>query len=252
MIYIHNLDIDMGRARVVSNLTARFETGRLHAIIGPNGAGKTSLLKAICGLLPSESGAIRIYGHDLTALSLRERARLMAFLPQERAIAWDLKAIDIVTLGCADLSAEDSLKYAQQQLEVMGLSDKAETSVFSLSGGQRARVLLARLLATEAKIYCLDEPLTALDPAWQRRVLEVLKSRAAQGRTIIVSLHDIGLAAQFADDLWVLDHGRLVAHGEPESALSDKVLRQVFNITGTFVEGRNLRIDPQALPEHSA
>ncbi|WAC48775.1 ABC transporter ATP-binding protein [Asticcacaulis sp. SL142] len=251
MIDIHNLDIDMGHSRVVNEFTARFETGRLHAIIGPNGAGKTSLLKAVCGLLPSAAGAIRLDGHDLTALSLRERARLMAYLPQERAIAWDLKAIDIVTLGCLGMSAEDSLKHAQQQLEVMGLSNKAQTSVFNLSGGQRARVLLARLLATEAKIYCLDEPLTALDPAWQRRVLEVLRARAAQGRTIIVSLHDIGLAAQFADDLWVLDQGRLVAHGEPEAALSDKVLRQVFNITGTFAEGRTLRIDPQALPEHS-
>ncbi|MDC7674723.1 ABC transporter ATP-binding protein [Asticcacaulis machinosus] len=252
MIDIRNLDIDMGRSRVVSKLTARFETGRLHAIIGPNGAGKTSLLKAICGLLPSAAGTIRLAGHDLSALSLQERARLMAYLPQERTIAWDLKAIDIAALGCAGLSAEDSRRHAQQQLVVMGLSDKAENSVFSLSGGQRARVLLARLLATDAKIYCLDEPLTALDPAWQRRMLEVLKARAVQGCTVIVSIHDIGLAAQFADDLWVLDQGRLVAHGVPEVALSDDVLRQVFNITGMFTDGRHLRIDPKALPEHSA
>ncbi|OYW82785.1 MAG: hypothetical protein B7Z26_02330 [Asticcacaulis sp. 32-58-5] len=183
---------------------------------------------------------------------MHERARLLAYLPQERTIAWDLKAIEIVALGCVGLSADVVRQHARAQLEVMGLSNEAETRVFSLSGGQRARVLLARLLASDAKTACLDEPLTALDPAWQRRALAVLKSRAAQGGTIVVSLHDITLAAQFADDLWVMDQGRLVAQGKPEAALSDKVLRQVFNITGTFTEDRYLQLDPQALTEDGA
>lgn len=251
MIEIDNLSLHVGQTKAIDNVTATFTAGRMHALIGPNGAGKTSLFKALCGLVKPSSGVVRLDGRDLSQLSLAERANVIGYLPQERSIAWDLKAVDIAALGAHGLAPDMAKARAVQELKGVGLADRIEAHVFTLSGGQRARVLLARLLATDAAIYCLDEPLTALDPAWQRRVLQILKGRAAQGRTIIVSLHDIGLAAQFADQLWVLHQGRLMAHGTPEEALSAEVLSHVFGVSGAFSranETLHLRLDAQALP----
>ncbi|MFT4090897.1 MAG: ABC transporter ATP-binding protein, partial [Asticcacaulis sp.] len=134
---------------------------------------------------------------------------------------------------------------AEAMLERVGLAALSDQGVFNLSGGQRARVLLARLMATQCPVMVLDEPLAALDPAWQRQVLWLLKQMAAAGHTVIVSLHDIGLAVQMCDEVLVLSEGRLIAQGAPDDVISPQVLRDVFGLSGAVHEG-HLRVD--ALP----
>lgn len=231
MIEVHELGVSLGKHQVVSQISMTFKPGQLYGLVGPNGSGKTSLLRAMCGLLPLCAGSVRLSGEDLSRFGGAQRAERIGFLPQERTIAWDLSAHEIARLGAQRFSDRDAR--AMNALTRVGLSAQAGQSVFSLSGGQRARVLLARLMATDCPVWLLDEPLTALDPAWQRQIMHLLKTAAAQeGRTVIASLHDLSLAAQTCDQICVLSAGRLVANGAPHTALKTDVLEGVFNLSG--------------------
>ncbi len=250
MINLDQISISLGGRTVVDSVAAELKPGRLHVVAGPNGAGKSTLLKAIAGLLPVAKGQIRLDDADVARLTARSRADRLAYLPQDRTVAWDLPAVDVAALGLQHLAPEAARQKAFAELEALGLKDEATRGVFRLSGGQRARVLLARVLLSPVRIFVLDEPLTALDPAWQRHILTRLKRRAEDGQTVVISLHDLHLTAQFADEVLLMQAGRLVTAGSPEKAFTSYHLREVFNLKGDLVrdEGtRTLRIDPSPL-----
>jgi len=250
MVTLDTLSITLGGRTVVDGVAAELKPGRLHVVAGPNGAGKSTLLKGMAGLLPVAKGHVRLDDADVARLNARQRAERLAYLPQERTIAWDLPAVEVAALGVQHLPPEEARQRAFAELEALGLKDDATRGVFRLSGGQRARVLLARVLLSPARIFVLDEPLTALDPAWQRHVLTRLKQRAEDGNTVIISLHDLHLTAQFADEVLLMQAGKLVTAGPPEKAFTSYHLREVFNLKGDLVrdEGtRMLRIDPTPL-----
>jgi len=236
MIEIKNLSVTLGRTVAVDGLTARFGAGRLYGLVGPNGSGKTTLLKALTGLLPV-TGELRLEGERVAEMSPGQRASRIAYLPQERQVAWNLSAREIVALGAMRRPERERAALAEALLERVGLGERAGQGIFSLSGGQRARVLLARLMATQCPVMVLDEPLAALDPAWQRQVLRVLKQLAAEGHTVIVSLHDLGLSVQMCDEVLVLNAGRLVAQGAPETVICPELLREVFGLSGEVRDG---------------
>ena len=171
----------------------------------------------------------------MASLTPRARAGRAAYLPQERRIAWNLPAIEVAALGAPFLT--DGLDRARAALEEVEAGHLADRGVAEMSGGERARVLLARALATGAEALLADEPTTGLDPDAQLMVLERLKARAGSGQAVLVSLHDLALAARFADRIVVLDTGRVVADAAPLSALTAEIMAETFGLSARWVEG---------------
>jgi len=227
----------LGGRTVLDGVSLAVGTGELVALVGPNGAGKSSVIRALAGLLPLSGGRALLGGEDVAGLSARERAARAAYLPQERRIAWNLPALEVAALGAPFLAADDSLARGRGALEEVEAGHLADRGVAEMSGGERARVLLARALATDAGALMVDEPIAGLDPEAQLMVLERLRARAGAGQAVLASLHDLPLAARFADRVIVLDGGAVAADGPPLAALTPDVLREVFGLAARWVEG---------------
>jgi iron complex transport system ATP-binding protein len=242
LLTARGLYVTLAGRLVLHDVSLALSSGHLVALVGPNGAGKTTLLRALAGLVPSE-GAIEVGGAALSSLSLRERARRFAYLPQGHVVHWPLAARDIVALGRYPHGATDPARLtpkdteavlrAMQATDVMEFSERRVTE---LSGGERSRVALARVLAVEAPVILADEPTASLDPRHQFDVMKSLRASADKGVLVIVVTHDLGLAARFADTVLVLSDGRLVSRGAPAEALSEKVMGDVFRISAYRAE----------------
>lgn len=209
--------------------------GELVALVGPNGAGKSSALRALAGLLSLTAGETRLNGDDLRRLGHRARAERLAYLPQERRIAWNLPAVELAALGAPLLAGREALERARFWLDRLEIGALADRGVAEMSGGERARVLLARALVADAPALIADEPLAGLDPEAQLLVGEVLREQARAGRAVLMTLHDLTLAAGLANRVAVIDQGRIVADGLPLQALAPPILRSVFGLAGRWI-----------------
>ncbi len=228
--------VELGGRAVVDDISFALPRRALVALLGPNGAGKTTLLRAVAGLLPAH-GAVHLGGDAIASLTVRERARRFAYLPQGHAVHWPLPVRDIVALGRYPHGATDPSRLAPADAEAVARAMRAtdieafaDRPITELSGGERSRALLARVLAGEAPVILADEPTTSLDPHYQIEVMRLLHAAAEGGTLVIVVTHDLGFAARFADTVLVLDRGRLVATGPPAQALTPAVLAGVFRI----------------------
>ena len=237
-----NLSVTLAGRVVLKDVSLALSPGHLVALVGPNGAGKTTLLRALAGLIPSE-GDIQIDGHALSALSLRERAKRFGYLPQGHIVHWPLPARDIVALGRYPHGATDPARLSPKDadavlraMQAVDVIDFSERRVTELSGGERSRVALARVLAVEAPVILADEPTASLDPRHQIDVMKNLRATADKGVLVIVVTHDLGLAARFADHVMVLREGRLVSQGAAAEALSEQVMADVFRISAYRAE----------------
>lgn len=217
-------------------VTARFSRGAVTGIVGPNGAGKTTLLRAALGLLPLDGGAVRVQDRPLKDWSRAALARAIAYLPQGGEAHWPLLARDLVALGrlpyrgyFAAPSPADG-RAVREALARCDASEFADRRVDELSAGERARVLFARALATDAAVLLADEPAAYLDPAHQLRLMELLREEARRGTAVAVTLHDLALASRSCDEILVLNDGRVAADGAPDRAFSDGTLADVFKI----------------------
>jgi iron complex transport system ATP-binding protein len=237
-----DLNVTLAGRLVLRDVTLALSPGHLVALVGPNGAGKTTLLRALAGLVPSDGG-IDVGGAALSSLSLRQRARRFAYLPQGHLVHWPLPARDIVALGRYPHGATDPARLtpgdteavlrAMQAADVVEFGDRRVTE---LSGGERSRVALARVLAVEAPVILADEPTSSLDPRHQIDVMKTLRAAADKGTLVMVVTHDLGLAARFADTILVLSDGRLVSKGAPTDALSERIMGDVFRISAYRAE----------------
>ena len=203
------------------------EAGELVALVGPNGSGKTSLLHALAAIPPA-AGSIAVDQSDLRALSPMRRQRLVGLLTAERQIAWPILGRHLLKLGATDPVA---LEAAVEQLELKSLLDRR---VDRLSSGERARLLLGRLLAGDPQLLLLDEPLANLDPYWQLRVMELLRDRASTAdRTVVLAIHDLGSAVRSADRLLLMSAGSVVWDGRAEDLQPSGEADRVFGAQWT-------------------
>jgi iron complex transport system ATP-binding protein len=217
--------VRFGPVAALHDLTLRVEEGEWVSLIGPNGAGKTSALRAVAGLVEYE-GTVELDGRDARRLGRRDRARLVAFVPQKPETPPELTVAEYVLLGrtphIAYLGSERRAdrEAASHALRRLDLEDFADRHLGSLSGGELQRAVLARALAQEARILLLDEPTTSLDLGRQQLVLELVDALRRDGLTVVSTLHDLTLAGQYADRLFLLDRGSVIAEGEPADVLS--------------------------------
>jgi iron complex transport system ATP-binding protein len=225
---------DLHLAGRLMGVSASLEPERITAICGPNGAGKSSLLEALAGLLAPEDGEVLLDGVPLSSLDRRERARRIGYLPQHGEVAWDLSVRALAGLGRLPHSdrAQEPVERALAALDLSGL---AERPVSTLSGGERARALLARVLAGGPHWILADEPLAALDLAHQLALLGHLRTAAGGGTGVVLVLHDLALAMNHASRVLVLDGGRLAADGAPEAVLSQEVIARVWGVTARWL-----------------
>lgn len=229
-----NLTLERGGRSVVSGLSATLAPGKITAIVGPNGAGKSSLLLGLAGLLEPASGRVTLGGAILAQLNPRARAQAIGYLPQSPDIAWDVAVETLVALGRLPWrdKGTGAIEAALAALDLRGLRNRP---VSRLSGGERARVLLARVLAGEPRWILADEPLAALDLAHQLALVAHLKACAGTGQGVVVVLHDLAVAMNHADHVLVLKDGCLAAEGPPAEALRPQTIAQVWGVTAQWM-----------------
>jgi iron complex transport system ATP-binding protein len=224
-------------AVVLDGIDLAFESGQVTAIVGPNGAGKTTLLRHLAGLDAPTAGRVELRGQPLASLAPALRASSIAYLPQAASAYWPLRARDLVALGRlphgADLSRPlriqdaDAVQRALERVDGVGLADRP---IDTMSQGERARMMMARALATEASVFLADEPVASLDPAYALEAMSILRAEAARGACVIVVLHDLGLAARFADRIVVLANHKVAADGPPGVALAAGVIDSAYGV----------------------
>ena len=219
-------------AQRLTGVTASLDPGRITAICGPNGAGKSTLLQALAGLIAPDSGEVLLDGAALPAV--RERARRIGYLPQVGEVAWDLSVGALASLGRLPHGDRGEAQVAAA-LAALDLTGFEHRPISTLSGGERARALLARVLAGEPDWILADEPLAALDLAHQLALLARLREAADRGAGVVLVLHDLALAMNHADRVLVLHEGRLATDGPPEAALSEATIAQVWGVTAHWL-----------------
>lgn len=235
-LVLRDVSVALGGKPIVRPVTLDLPAGKLVALVGPNGAGKTTLLRAIAGLIP-HAGAVLLDGQAAAGLSPKARARAIGYLPQGHQVYWPIPARDVVALGRfphgvvdpRSLSAMDAA-IVTRAMEATGTLALADQPATTLSGGERARVMLARVLAVEAGIILADEPTASLDPRHQLVVMESLRQQAAAGRLVVAVTHDLTLAARMADHIVLMADGEVKASGTPDAVLSDAQLAETYGI----------------------
>lgn len=226
MVEIKHLSAGYGEKTILHDVSITFPAGTVTAVVGPNGCGKSTLLKTIAGLLPPTSGEV---------LAEEPRAQHVAYLPQSRRLP-EMTASRLALhgrfpwLGWPRRYREEDHAIAKRAMERLGVAEFADTPLPELSGGTRQKCYLAMLLAQDAPTILLDEPTSFLDIAHQLRLMELCRELAGEGRALVLVLHDLPLALQYADRVAVMDAGRLLSLGKPEEIMSTDILHTTFGV----------------------
>lgn len=230
------LSLARGTRTVLAGVSAAFAPGTVTVILGPNGAGKSTLLEALAGLLAPAGGRVTLDGVELDGLGARDRARAIGYLPQGGAVHWNLRVDELVALGrlphrgaFAGLSEADAQAIADA-ISAADLEGLAGRTVNRLSGGERARALLARVLAGQPKVLLADEPLANLDPRHAVEALRLFRRAAEEGAAVVLVLHDLQAAARAADRMLLLAEGQCLAAGVPEAVLTPALLGRAYGV----------------------
>lgn len=241
-----------GGTKIVQDASLSLKPGELVAILGPNGAGKTSLLRILLGITKATSGSAELNGEDCYSMSPNERARIVSYLPQRRPLAWPFRVHDIVALGrfahgaaLGRLSPVDKAAVVDA-IDACKLGELQHRSTDNLSGGELARVHFARAIATKTPLLIADEPVAELDPKHQILVADLIRQFVNDGGGALVVLHEVALAARFADRLIWMKNGRIIAEGSPKASLNSEIMQDVYGVrahVGIDEHGFDIRVE---------
>jgi iron complex transport system ATP-binding protein len=219
-----------------------FEGRKVTSIVGRNGAGKSTFLKCLAGVLPVPKPSLFLDGRNLASLRVRERAKLISYVPQELVLAFNYSVLDFVLMGRAaflspfSVPSREDLETAAEALHFVGLEGFEKRAFSRLSSGERRLVLIARTLAQSAEILLIDEPTTFLDPKHEVEVMDLCRKLALdKGKTVIVTLHNLEMAVKYSDAMVFMKEGRVVASGRPDEVLNTDLLEQVYDIPMSIV-----------------
>ncbi len=236
MLDVKDIHFSIDDKKILDGVSARFDPRKIHGIIGPNGSGKSTLLKNICRIWEPQSGSIVINGKDYTEIPRKELSTLVTLVPQNTTIGFPISVFDIVSMGrnphlgrFEGLRQKDReiIDRALHQANIYALKDR---NINELSGGEGQLAIIARALATEASLILLDEPTSELDVKHTLEIVNILYEFKDQGKTILVTIHDLNLARKFCDTITILCRGKLFYSGTPEGAFAQDNIRQVFEV----------------------
>lgn len=239
VLSIKQLSLSINGASLLDDINLEVASGEIVTILGPNGAGKTSLLKVITHELPASTGEVLLNGHTSQHWSQIEQAQMMGVLPQHSLLNFPFSAAEVVNLGRTphDTGLSRDTEICQAALQAVDAEHLRDRAYTQLSGGEKQRVQLARVLAqiwepspSGERILILDEPTSSLDLAHQQQILATARDLAQQGCAVVIVLHDLNLAARFADKIFLLSCGHIAAQGTPEQVLQTAVIKKVFDV----------------------
>lgn len=256
-IEVKRLDYAYGERKVLEEICAGFQPGRVYGLLGPNGSGKTTLLKNMAFLLNPGKNTVYINEMDMTTLSVSQIAKEISVVPQNSHIAFDFTVTDIVMMGrtpymrsFANESSEDQ-QIVEWAMQTAGIEHLGDRSIRNISGGELQRVIIARALAQKSNIILLDEPVSQLDIRHQLSIMETIQDLAHEhGLTIVVILHDLNLAAEFCDYIYLMKDGKIVQGGEPKEVLTFDMIEKVYEIVCLVYENPVSK-KPHIVPVHS-
>ncbi len=233
LISASNVGVKVGNRQLLKSITAQFPNKGLHAIIGPNGAGKSTFLKSLCGLVPLQSGEVQFDQQTLSAYSPAQRAARIAYLPQQSQCHWELNVEQVIQVGLLaaphlDIGAQSlTLETVIHQFDLGALQKQ---NFNTLSGGEKARVLLARSMVAQPLCLLADEPLNGLDIKYQSKILQTLRQIADADTAIIVVLHDLNHVLAYAHTSSLLYEGELIEQGDTADVLSKANIDRYFEV----------------------
>jgi iron complex transport system ATP-binding protein len=234
ILEVQDVRVKLGSTEILKDITFKLEEGELVALLGPNGSGKSTLLKTIFGVIRPFTGAIYLDGKQTAEMNTREIATLVGYLPQEGSDV-GLRVIDIVLLGRTPYMdgfrkiSGENLEIARKALKMVGLEGFEQRKFSELSGGEKQKVLLARVFTQETEVLLLDEPTSHLDISSQIEILSILKKKVEKGISALIAIHDINLAVSFCDRILLVKNGKIAYAGEPEAVITPYTIRDVFN-----------------------
>lgn len=233
VVSVDEVSISLGEQVVVNSVSLEVQAGEMLILIGPNGAGKSTLLGIMAGLLQPSSGRVLLDGESIDTITLQQLATRRAYLAQQAEVQWPMSVRNVVALGrlpFADQDAESGRTAIDRAVSAAHLQELSDRPLHELSGGELMRVHLARLLAVDAPLIFADEPVSALDPYHQLHILDLLRQQVDAGRSAVLVLHDLSLAARFADRVALMRDGCLLAIGTSEHVLTETHLREGFGV----------------------
>lgn len=254
MIEIKNLTFSYHDKNVLKNISLRVDNGEILGILGPNGSGKTTLINILNGYLRKDNGEIIIKNKRIEEYSRKELARIMGVVPQDTVPAFDFTVYDIVAmgryphLGIMDPISDRDKMLILEALKKTGLYELRDKSIREISGGEKQRVFIARVIAQGPEIILLDEPTSNLDIRYQIEILEIIEKMRSEGKTILMSMHDVNLAIRYCTKLALISQGMIYSMGNPNDVINEESIEKVYGIKGRIIRNGKNRI-AYILPE---
>ena len=239
---VENVTVKINKVDIVKSVSLHAQKGDFVGILGPNGSGKSTFLKSIYGVLNYDKGCIKLDGKDIKTINLSDIAKDMAVVGQFNNINFDLSVFDILLmgrsphLGTFKKESEKDYKIALNAIKKVGMEKSLDRSFATLSGGEKQRVILARALTQQPQVLILDEPTNHLDIKYQIEILSLVKDL---GICVVAALHDLSLAAQFCNEIYIIKHGELIAKGKPKDIITANMVKEVYEIDCDIVYNEN-------------